>query len=58
MNVTTLCAVCGGEGASDRCDQCGSMVCRRHYDTDRGICTECAASFWPDRESDEESIDR
>jgi len=47
MSVTTLCQICEAAVASDRCDQCGTLVCRSHYVDEYGLCTECAADIRP-----------
>ena len=41
MSVEGLCAICETSTADYGCDGCGRMVCRTHYDTDAGVCTEC-----------------
>ncbi len=47
MSVTTLCQICEAAVASDRCDQCGTLVCRSHYVNEYSLCTECAADIPP-----------
>ena len=54
MSVEGLCAICETSTADYGCDQCGRMVCRTHYDTDTGVCTECE-SLSRRRPGDEQS---
>ena len=50
MSVSGLCEVCGSASATDRCDRCGTIVCRDHLDTEFGVCVECAAELPTDGE--------
>jgi len=43
MSVTGLCELCEQAPAVDRCDRCGALVCREHFDEERGRCTRCVA---------------
>ncbi|MFB6299002.1 MAG: hypothetical protein ABEH65_01940 [Halobacteriales archaeon] len=41
MSVSGLCQVCQTAEAIDRCESCGSLVCREHYEPGVGQCVEC-----------------
>ncbi|MFW6017290.1 MAG: hypothetical protein ACOCPX_00560 [Halapricum sp.] len=45
MSATGLCDVCGHPDVDHVCDRCGRLVCERHYDTDLGVCIECASEI-------------
>lgn len=42
MSVTGLCQICESAQAQFACDRCGSVVCDVHYDSELGLCSECA----------------
>lgn len=42
MSVTGLCQICEAAEASQRCDNCGALVCTDHYEPGLGLCTRCA----------------
>jgi hypothetical protein len=42
MSVAGLCQVCESARADRQCEQCGSLVCREHFDARLGACVECA----------------
>jgi hypothetical protein len=48
MSVEGLCQVCESRTADYKCDRCGAMVCRIHYDAEMGFCADCAAKAKPD----------
>lgn len=43
MSVEGLCQICEKAPATHQCARCASLVCTEHYDTDTGLCTDCAA---------------
>jgi hypothetical protein len=43
MSVSSPCEVCRRADTEAACDRCGKLVCRRHYDEQVGLCTECTA---------------
>ncbi|WP_199174700.1 hypothetical protein [Halegenticoccus soli] len=45
MSVTGVCQICEAAEATHACDQCGTLVCERHYDREHGVCVRCAASL-------------
>lgn len=47
MSISGLCQICENAEARHRCDRCSSLVCATHYDTDSGLCTECASEVSP-----------
>jgi hypothetical protein len=42
MSVTGLCVICDRPAVEHSCDRCGQLVCNRHWDNQRRICTECS----------------
>lgn len=40
-----LCEVCGEAEALHRCSMCGRLVCPRHFDRGRGVCTFCVQAL-------------
>ncbi len=52
MSITGLCEVCGSQPATDRCSQCGTIACERHYRHDAGLCVSCASQADPTRHDD------
>lgn len=42
MSVSGACQICGTQPARNQCEQCGAIVCTRHYEPGLGLCTECA----------------
>jgi len=45
MSVSKACEICGTGSVRNACDQCGALVCDRHFEEDLGLCMECAAQF-------------
>jgi CRISPR/Cas system-associated protein Cas10 (large subunit of type III CRISPR-Cas system) len=43
MSVGSLCQVCESASATHSCEQCGRLVCDRHYEQTEGICTVCSS---------------
>lgn len=43
MSVSGLCEICQDAQAVDRCERCGTVVCREHFAEGLGYCTSCAA---------------
>lgn len=41
MSVTGLCQICESAEADHTCDRCGAVVCDSHFDSQRGICSQC-----------------
>lgn len=40
MEIVGLCHICGGR-AEHTCRMCGRPVCKKHYDSETGICDSC-----------------
>lgn len=40
MEIVGLCHICGG-WAEHTCRMCGRPVCKKHYDSETGICDSC-----------------
>lgn len=45
VSVTGLCQICQSAQAVEQCERCGSLVCRDHFDSELGFCTDCARSL-------------
>lgn len=45
MSATGLCAICQSAEAVDRCERCGTLVCRDHLEAEVGFCVDCARSL-------------
>lgn len=43
MSVSGLCEICQRPDVDHTCDRCGNLVCDRHFDDRREICSECVA---------------
>lgn len=50
MTVETLCQICEAAPAEHQCSRCGALVCSTHYDTETGLCTECATTGYGERQ--------
>lgn len=48
MSVKGICQVCESHPAEQRCDRCGAVVCRIHFDGEMNLCAECADRAKPD----------
>lgn len=57
MSVSGLCQICESRQAQHRCPNCGALVCEVHYDTELGLCADCAAQARPG-ESDDVDVHR
>ena len=42
MSVSRPCEVCAGADVEGACQQCGRLVCERHFEAELGLCVECA----------------
>jgi len=42
MSVSGLCAICEADRAERSCTRCGSIVCEKHFERARGMCTSCS----------------
>jgi hypothetical protein len=51
MSVSSPCEICATADVRHTCDQCGRLVCDRHFDDDTGFCVECAAALGRDERS-------
>ncbi|WP_435359084.1 hypothetical protein [Haloarchaeobius sp. DFWS5] len=47
MSVAGLCQICEDARAEQDCNQCGALVCARHFDREHGMCIECATRADP-----------
>jgi len=45
MSVSGLCEICQQPEVDHTCDRCGQLVCDRHFEEDRGVCSECVAEL-------------
>jgi hypothetical protein len=45
MSVSGLCEICQRPEVDHTCDRCGNLVCDRHFDARREICSECVAQI-------------
>lgn len=45
MSVTGLCQICEQKEAIHQCTRCGALVCKDHYDSSTGLCTDCATGL-------------
>ncbi|MFO7834792.1 MAG: hypothetical protein R6V31_12295 [Halohasta sp.] len=43
MAIVGSCHICGAAGGRHTCEQCGGLVCERHYDRSTGLCRDCLA---------------
>jgi len=43
MATVGSCHICGAAGTTNTCEQCGGLVCERHYDRSTGLCRDCLA---------------
>ncbi|HMK54341.1 MAG TPA: orotate phosphoribosyltransferase [Methanobacteriaceae archaeon] len=41
MEIPGICRICGRPGKMHTCKMCGSSVCSRCYDAQKGICQLC-----------------
>ncbi|WP_290819399.1 hypothetical protein [Halovivax sp.] len=54
MSVSGLCQICESRTAQERCDNCGTLACERHYERGLGLCADCAAQARPGERDDTE----
>ncbi|WP_195893112.1 hypothetical protein [Halopiger djelfimassiliensis] len=52
MSISGLCQICESREAQERCTNCGTLACEKHYDRGKGLCADCAAQADPGQESD------
>lgn len=57
MSVSGLCEVCQQPDVDHTCDRCGNLVCDRHFDADRGVCSECVVGVGPGDPTDPTGTD-
>ena len=41
MSLSGLCQICESNEAEYTCAQCGTPVCKEHYQRDKSLCTRC-----------------
>ncbi|ELY54376.1 hypothetical protein C491_19464 [Natronococcus amylolyticus DSM 10524] len=58
MSISGLCQICESEPAQERCANCGTLTCKKHYEPGPGLCTDCVAQGQPDRQSDDVDVHR
>jgi hypothetical protein len=44
MSVAEICQLCENRGADRTCGQCGRLVCDRHFESETGLCADCAST--------------
>ncbi|WP_049985008.1 zinc finger HIT domain-containing protein [Halobellus rufus] len=44
MSVTGLCQICERREAEYACHRCGAAVCSIHFETEQGVCVNCASA--------------
>lgn len=58
MSISGLCQICESRQAQERCPNCGTLACEVHYESEMGLCADCATQAQPDRQSDDVDIHR
>jgi ribosomal protein L37AE/L43A len=43
MSFQGVCQVCEAAPADHSCEQCGALVCEKHFDEGIGVCVQCAS---------------
>ncbi|AGB16669.1 hypothetical protein Halru_2077 [Halovivax ruber XH-70] len=54
MSVEGLCQICESRPAEHQCENCGALVCDVHFDSELGLCADCAAQARPGEDDDTE----
>ena len=52
MSVTSACEICHTGAVEHTCSRCGQLVCDRHFDSQLGLCVECAVEVGRPSEED------
>ncbi|MFC4542264.1 hypothetical protein ACFO5R_10020 [Halosolutus amylolyticus] len=52
MSISGLCQICESRPAEHRCANCGNLVCEVHFETEMGLCADCATQARPDQDDD------
>ncbi|AFO57331.1 hypothetical protein NJ7G_2090 [Natrinema sp. J7-2] len=58
MSVSGLCQICESRPATDRCANCGTLVCEVHFTETTGLCADCASQAQPGPGNDDVEINR
>ncbi|RQG91681.1 hypothetical protein EA462_03545 [Natrarchaeobius halalkaliphilus] len=58
MSVSGLCQICESRPAQERCSNCGTLACEKHYERGTGLCADCVARADPERGHDDVDVHR
>ena len=58
MSISGLCQICESRPATDRCGNCGTLACERHYERGMSLCADCAAQARPGERGDDTDVHR